>query len=151
LIKKYKISILFYNFFLSAFFFDEYYKYFDILFAFYELVAETFDCFYKYRTFYSILKIIGIIFALIFIPVYIIVFPIFLHFAIKDLYYFKFIPEIRKQYNNKLIFFSIILGEEILSLVLLFPLIALHYIYNILYFPTLGIVMLIRYLLYNTC
>ena len=116
---------------------------------FYEIVAKLFDCFNKYRIFYFILKIIGIIFAVIFIPIYIIIFPIYLHFAIKDLYYFKFLPEIRNQYNNKLIFLSIILGEVILSLVLLFPLIALHYIFNIFYFPIFSLVMLIRYLIYH--
>jgi hypothetical protein len=112
------------------------------------LLSKPFDCFEKYAIFYTILEIIGVIFILIFIPVYIIIFPIYLHYAIKDLYYFKFLPEIRKQYNNKLIFLSIVLGEEILSLVLLFPLIVLHYIFNSLYFPILCLVLLIRYLIY---
>ena len=90
----------------------------------------------------------GFIFAGILLPVYIIIIPIYFHFAIKDLYYFIFLPEIRKQYNNKLIFLSIILGEEILSLVFLFPLIALHYIYTFLILPIIGIILLIRYLIY---
>ena len=150
LIKKYKISILFYNYFLSVFFMEEYEKYLEILFSFNELVAKQFDCFYKYRTFYLILTIIGIFFGFIFILIYLII-PMFLHFALKDLYYCKFLPEIRKQYNNKLIFLSIILGEEILSLVLLFPLMAWHYIYLILFFSIFGIVMLIRVLIYHIC
>ena len=74
-----------------------------------------------------------------------------MHFAIKDLYYFKFLPEIRNQYNNKLIFLTIILGEEILSLVLLFPLIALHYIHIILFFLIVSLARLIRYFIYKTC
>jgi hypothetical protein len=151
LIKKYQNPILFYYYFLESFIFEEVGKYFEILFAFYEIVIKLFDCFYKYKIFYFILEIIGIIFGLIFIPVYIIIFPIYLHFAIKDLYYFKFLPEIKKQYNNKLIFLSIILGEAILSLVLLFPLIALHYIYHILFFSIFGTVLLIRYLIYGVC
>ena len=114
----------------------EYEKYFEKLklFDFYLLVEKQFDCFKKYKIFYFILEIIGIFFGLILIPVYIIIIPIFVHFALKDLYYFKFLPEIRIQYNNKLIFLTIILGEEILSLVLLFPLIALLYIHIILFF-----------------
>ena len=121
------------------------------MFAFIELVGKQFDCFEKYETFYFILKIIGIIFGFILILVYFIMIPISLHFAIKNLYYFKFLSEIRKQYNNKLIFLSIVLGEEILSLVLLFQLIALHYIHNILAFSIVGIVRLIRYFIYKIC
>ena len=151
LIKKYKISILFYNYFLSAFSFEEYVKYFEKLFVFYELVAKLFDCFKEYEKFYFILVILGIFFGLIFIPVFLIIIPIFVHVTLKNIYYFKFLPEIRKQYNNKLILLSIILGEEILSLVLLFPLIALHYIYHILFLSIFCIVLLIRYLIYDEC
>ena len=82
LIKKYNISIFFYNYFLCAFIFREYGKYIDILFAFYELVSELFDCFTKYDLLYSILEIIGIIFGCIFLPVYIIIIPIFFHFVL---------------------------------------------------------------------
>ena len=151
LIKKYKISILFYNYILSAFIFEEYSKYLRVLFGFYKLVAKPFECFKEYEIFYWILKIIGIIFGLIIFPVYITITPIFLYFAIKDLYYFKFLPEIRKKYNNKLIFLSIVLGEEILSLTLLIQLMVFNYIYDILLFLIFSIVMLIRYLLYNIC
>ena len=90
LIKKYKISILFYNYFISAYFFQEYEKYFNKFGDFCELVAKQFVCFEKYKIFFFILEVIGIIFGLILIPVYIIIIPIFVHFAIKDLYYFKF-------------------------------------------------------------
>ena len=151
MIKKYKISILFYNYFLSAFSFEEYVKYFEKLFVFYELVAKLFDCFKEYEKFYFILVILGIFFGLIFIPVFLIIIPIFVYVTLKNIYYFKFLPEIRKQYNNKLINLSIILGEEILSLVLLFPLMAWHYIYLILFFSIFCIVMLIRVLIYDLC
>jgi len=130
---------------------EEYEKYFKILFTFYELDAKQFDCFEIYKKFYFILAIIGNIFGSILIPVYIIIIPIFVHFALKGLFYFIFLPEIRKQYYYKLILLSIILGEEILSLVFLFPLIAWHYIYHILFFSIFGIFMLIRYLIYNVC
>ena len=89
-----------------------------------------------------------IILAHIFFPIFIILVPIFFHFAIKDLYYFKFLPEIRKKNYNKIVYFTVILGEEILSLIFLFPLIACHYIY-LLFFPILILVQLIRNLIYG--
>jgi hypothetical protein len=149
LINKYKISISFYNFFLYVFIFGEYKNYIEILGLFFELISRLFDCFKKYELFYFILKIIGIFFGIFFLLVYIIIIPIFLHFAIRDLYYFKFLPEIKNKYNNKLLFSTIILGEEMLSLVFLFPLIALHYVYTFLVFPIIGIILIIRYLIYN--
>jgi hypothetical protein len=87
LIKKYNISISFYNYFLDVFDFGEYIKYIELLGLFFDLVARQYSCFKKY---------IAIIFACILVLVFIIIIPIFFHFAIKDLYYFKFLPEIRK-------------------------------------------------------
>ena len=102
----------------------------NILLTLYDFVGKLLDCIEKYKIFYCILEIIAMIFGLITFPVYIIILPLFFHFVIKNLYYFQFLPEIRYQYNNKLIILSIILGEEILSLVFLFPLMIRHYIKN---------------------
>ena len=93
---------------------------------------------------------IGIIFGCIFIPVYFIIVPIFFHYAIKKLYYSKFIPDIDDKYNNKLINWIIILGEEILTLVFTFTLFAFNYLYPILFFPILLLILLIRKLIYGT-
>ena len=150
LIKKYMPSILFLQYGLEPFFQREYEKYIELYLNIIELIANSFDCCRKYKILYCILEIIGIIFAIVFFPIYIIILPIFFHFAIKDLYYFKFLPELNKRYNNnKLLAFSIILAEEILSIVFLFSLIALHYIYSILFFPIMLLVLLIRNLIYG--
>jgi len=70
--------------------------------------------------------------------------PIFPHFTIKKYYYFKFIKEIKKEYNNKILIPLIIFGEEILFLIIIFPLIIIHYIYIILIVPILMLYLLIR-------
>ena len=146
MINKYIISIIFYYLFFYPFIFilGEYDRYIEILVTFFELVGKIFDCFEKYETFNCILGIIATIFVLILLTVFQIVIPFFLHFIIKDLYYFQFLPKIRDQYNNKLITLSIILGEEIFSLVFLFPLMTLHYIHIILFFSILGLVKLFK-------
>ena len=144
LIKKYKYSILFSEYGLQPFFPREYIKYIGIYCWIFDLIKDIFYCFREYDTLYNILRVIGIIFAIILFPVFIIIVPIFLHFAIKDLYYCKFLPDLREQNYNKIVYFSIVLGEEILSLVFLFSLIAWHYIYSILFFPIMFLVLLIR-------
>ena len=148
LIKKYRTSILFLEYLINPFFQREYEKYLELLYEFYKLISKIFDCFRKYDLLYCFFQIVGYIFGLIFLPIYIIIIPIFIHFAIKDLYYFKLLPEIKEKYKSKLIFVTIVLGEEILSLVFLFPLIAWHYIY-LFFFPILSLVVLIRKFIIN--
>ena len=148
LIKKYKASILFVEYGLQPFFQREYENYIEIYFYFADLFAKLFDCFRDYDIFYSILEIIGVIFGILFLVIFVAIVPIFFHFAIKKLYYLKLLPEIRNKYNKFIIFF-IFLGEEILSLVFLFTLIAWHYIFSALFFPIMLLVLLIRNLIYG--
>ena len=147
LIKKYKKYILFFEYSLKPIF--SLADYFDILFSFYELIFKLFDCWRNYWRLYDILKVIAIILGCIFVPVYIIIIPIYAHFIIKKTYYFKFLPEIKKQYNNKLLSLSILLGEEILSIVFLFTLISFHYIFMALFPTILSIILLIRNKIYG--
>ena len=149
LIKKYKFSFLFYEYFIETFSPKNYVKYIEILGDFYELIADLFYCCRKYEKLYCILEVIGIIFAFLSIPVYFILVPIFFHYSIKKLYHYKFIPEIREKYNNNLIIWPIILGEEILTIVFMFTLFAFNYLYPILFFPTLFLVLLIRKFVYD--
>ena len=146
LIKKYNDSFLFFKYTLRPNFC---FIYFEILSKFYELIAGLFDCCNKYKLLYKILEVIGIIFDIIFFPIYIIIIPIYPHVVIKNLYYFIFLPEIKKQYNNKLISLSILLGEEIFSLVLIFNLFTFHYIFVALVFPIFSLVLLIRNKIYG--
>ena len=106
-------------------------------------------CYRRCGKVYDILRIVGIIFGYIFIPIYMVIVPISIHYTIIDLYYYKFLIEFRKKYDKKLIIYAIVFGEIILSLVFAFPLIAWHYIYTILFFPILFIVLLIRNRIYN--
>ena len=126
--------------------------YLDFLYDFYDLIpkSKVFNCCYRRcEKFYDILRIVGIIFGYIFIPIYLIIVPISIHYTIIDLYYYKFLYEFRKKYDNKLIIYAIVFGEIILSLVFAFSLIAWHYIYTILFFPILFRVLLIRNRIYN--
>ena len=149
LIKKYKASILFHKYFLYPFSQYSYRVYIDILANFYDLIANLFGFCEKYEKLYIIIEILGVVFGLIFFLIYIILVPISIHYMVKHLYYFKFIPEIKYQYNNKLIFVSIALGEELLSLIFLFSLIACHFIYTFLFFPILGLILMIRNIIYK--
>ena len=97
LIKKYKKSFLFLEYGLQPFFQKEYEKYLDIYGFILEFIGNLFYCCYKCELLYCILEIIGMIIGIIFLPIFVIAVPIFFHFAIKDLYYFKFLPEIRKK------------------------------------------------------
>ena len=120
-----------------------------ILFNFYDLIAKLSCCFKKCKLLSTILEVIGIIFSLIFIPIYFLIIPIYPHFVIKNLYYSKFLPEIKKQYNNKLIPIFILLGEEIFSFVFIFILFCLHYVFIGLCIPIFCLIILIRNIIYN--
>ena len=69
LIKKYKASIILYEYFMKFFVPGLYCKLIDLLFDFYESIAKLFECCEKYETLFCILAIIGIIFGCIFIPI----------------------------------------------------------------------------------
>ena len=149
LIKKYKKSILLYEYAIKPIF--VLISYLDILFFFYKLIGKLFNCCSQYK-FYFLLEIIGIFFGIIIIPVYVLIIPIFPLFVIKRIYYLKFLPEIRQQYNNKLITLSIFLAEEILSLILIFSLFCIHYIFLFICLPIFGLILLIRKFYYGlTC
>ena len=139
---------MFFNYFLYPFFIRYYKEYIEILIPFYDLIYKIFYCFRKCRKFYGILEIVGIIFGCIFIPIYVIAVPISIHYMIKNLYYGKFLQEINDKYNNKLCIL-IIIGEEILSLIFIFSLFALHYFYTIIFFPIFLLVVFIRNIIYK--
>ena len=107
-----------------------------------------FDKFYHCKI-YGVFAIIGIIFACIIVGIYIIAIPIFPHLVIKKLYYYKFIKELRSDHNNIILLILIIVGEEILFLVLIFPLMIIDYLYNILFLPLLLLIDFIRKRIYE--
>ena len=150
LIKKYLPPSLFLKYGIEPYFQREYEKYIDLYGGIIEPISRLYNrrC-HLPHTLNFIFELVGFIFAFIFLPIFIIIVPIFFHFAIRDLYYFKFLPEIRKKYYNELVYCSIILGEEMLALALLFPLIAWHYIFSALFFPIMLLVLLIRNLIYG--
>ena len=150
LIKKYLPSTLFLEYGLEPYFQREYEKYLDIYTYIVDRIARLYGrCCNIPDPLDCIIETFGFIFAFIFFPIFIIIVPIFFHFAIRDLYYNKFLPEIRKKDYNKMVHCIIILGEEILAIVFLFPLIAWHYIFSALFFPIMLLVLLIRNLIYG--
>ena len=149
LIKKYRNSFLIYQYFIFPFFPNEYENYLKIIYALYEIVEPIcYDIFNNCKG-YEVFKIIGIIILTIVISIYIITIPIFPHFAIKKLYYCKFIKEFKREHNNAILFMLIIIGEEILFLILIFPLMIIHYLYHILFFPILFLIGIIRKMVYG--
>ena len=70
-------------------------------------------------------------------------------YILRHIYDYKFIPEMKEKYNNKIITISIIFGKEILSFVFIFWLFALHFIFPALFFPIFMIVILIRNKIYK--
>ena len=86
--------------------------------------------------------------AFIFIPIYVLKIP-YPIVSLKKLYYLKFVPEIRRQYNNKLITLSIILADAILSLIFIFSMYWLHYIFFCIALPLLVLVQIILNLFYK--
>ena len=153
LIKKYKFSILLFQYLILPFFPEEYEKYINLVLIVFDFVYNLFKCCQKYEKLYLILEIVGVFFCFIGFIIYFTIVPIFIIFAIKDLYYFKFLPEIRKQFDNILVFLIILLGEEILCLVFLFSLVAWHFIYTVVFFPILFLILIVRKCIYgiNIC
>ena len=150
LIKKYLPSTLFLEYGLEPYFQREYEKYLDIYTYIVDRIARLYGrCCNIPDPLDCIIEAFGCIFTCIFFLIFIIIVPIFFHFAIRDLYYNKFLPEIRKKDYNKMVHCIIILGEEILAVVFLFPLIAWHYIFSALFYPIMLLVLLIRNLIYG--
>jgi hypothetical protein len=106
----------------------------------------------KYELLTLVLEIIGGIFGFILMIIYLLIFPLYPQFVIKHNFYKKLIPEIKNRNNNKIITYTIILGEIILSLTLLFNLFTIHYFF-FLSLPILGFGRLIRNKIYGirTC
>ena len=150
LIKKYRLSFLIYQYFTLPFFPNEYFDlYIKFILDLLDNIADIFfDKLYHCKI-YGVFAIIGIIFTCIIVGIYIIAIPIFPHLAIKKLYYYKFITELRSDYNNIILLILIIVGEEILFLVLIFPLMIIDYLYNILFFPLLLLIDFIRKRIYE--
>ena len=150
LIKKYKNSFLIFQYFTLAFFPNVYYRlYLDFILKLLERIgdflSDKFSCCLEYDVF----VIIGIVLGFITLGIYIIAIPIFPHLAIKNLYYNKFIKEFKSEHNNIILLIIIIIGEEILFLILIFPLMIINHLYNILFFPLLILIDLIRNKIYN--
>ena len=157
--KKYRNQILTNEYFILPFFPREYENYIEIFGDLFFFIGKNYikccpncekccDKCCRYIDDYLILAILCRFFAILTLVKYITVFCIFPHFAIKKLYYFKFIKEI-KEHNNKFLLILIILGEEILFLILIFPLMIIHYIYTILFFPILWLICFIRNKIYD--
>jgi len=150
LIKKYRPSFLIYQYFTLPFFPKEYYDlYFKcICYLLDNIAAILAEIFYGCNG-SDVLAIIGIIFGCIIVGIYIIAIPISPHIAIKKFYYYKFIKEFRSEHNNIILLLLIIVGEEILFIVLIFPLMIMHYLYNILFFPLLFLIDFLRRIIYE--
>ena len=154
LINKYRSQFLINEYFILPFFYYEYQNYLDLVGFLFDFINDYFccrnciSCIRKCENF-CIFEVLESILAVLLFIFYIIAFPIFPHFAIKKLYYLKFIKEIKNKHNNKILLILITLGEGILFLTLIFPLMIIHYLYTILFFPILGLVCLIRNKIYD--
>jgi len=151
LIKKYKLSNIFLEYGLLPYFDREFERKYLHLYSF---IVESIGKLYYFLNCcdlcdYRIEDIVGIFLIVIFFPVFLIILPIFFHIAIRDLYYFKFLPEIKKQNYNKIVYLAIIAGEEILALIFLFPLMVCHFLYLALFYPIFFLFSFIRNLIYG--
>ena len=150
LIKKYRPSFLIYQYFTLPFFPNEYYElYFKLILDLLDNIARILYNKFSDCKGYDVFEIIGIIFAFIIVGIYIIAIPIFPHLAIKKLYYYKLIKELRSDHYNIILLILIIVGEEILFLVLIFPLMIMNYLYYIIFFPILILSDFIRKKIYE--
>ena len=114
-----------------------------------DLTVKLFTCCVKdYGIVRTILEIIGFIIWAIFIPVYIVI-PLYPHFIIKRIYYSKFLSEIKNQYNNKLIYYFIILGQIIFSLVFMLTFFIMNYIIAVILLPIYFLIIHIIFKIYR--
>jgi len=156
LIKKYRPQILINEYFILPFYPNEYENYLKMVADLIGFIADNcctkcIKCCTECGNWLDknlIFLVLCIILTILGLIIYITVFCIFPHFVIKKLYYFKFFEEIR-EHNNKILLILIILGEEILFLILIFPLMIIHYIYTILILPIFGLIFCIRNKIYD--
>jgi len=145
LIKKYKVSILFYEYNIKHIF--RICTYMDVYEKFCNLVAKLFSCCWNSKCRCILEGILTILLMILFlIYIFIVPFPLIIS---KRIYYYKLLPEIRNRYNNKFITFTIIISEEILTLVLILYLLLLHYLYFCLFVPISLLIILLRNLYYK--
>ena len=149
LIKKYKYSILLYDYFIHPFFPKKYGQYLKALINFYGCIRDKFNCYRKYKVLYSILYVIGIIFGCIGIPLYMILVPIVPHIMIISLYNYILIKEIEEKYTCKFICYPILFGEILFFCAFMFSFMIMHYLYTIFFFGIMFLVLLIRNIIYN--
>ena len=144
IIKKYQFLFVFLNllFYLREYFLKGYGDY-VILFNLLEKIEKYLNNNFKNSKGYIILEILQIFFGLISIIVYVIVFPISLHIIFKKVYFIYLMESIKKYKRLKIL---IIIGEELLFLIFLFPLVGFHYIYSISLFIT-ALINLIYYMI----
>ena len=130
--RKYRKKILFYKYniydIIMKFSSNEYKKYFyNTIFKLYNIISDPIYFNYRYSDYYIFLQIIGYFLGAIFFIIFILFFPFFFHACIKNLYYKNFITTIKKY--RPILKIPIVLGEELLTVIFIFPLIACHYIY----------------------
>ena len=135
--RKYRKQMLFYKYniydIIMEFSPNECKKYFyNTIFKLYNIISD--EIYFKYRNsvYYIFLQIIGYFFGAIFFIIFILFFPFYFHACIKNLYYRSFIIAI-KNFRRKLKK-PIAIGEELLTIIFIFPLIVCHYIY-LLFIP----------------
>ena len=149
LIKKYKLTFLFLEYIIHPFFPQEFGNFYENLG---KLLDKIFCCFNKIEKYKVLTIILAILLGIILFPFFQLIYSTFLIYAIKKIYYKKFLPDIKVNINNqlyKLLLFIIIFSEEIICLINTFGLIICYFLYLLLFFPTLGIVVLIRNKIYK--
>ena len=117
-----------------------------ILFTFFEFIGNIFGKMCGNCKAFIILEIIGIIFGLITLFLYILLIPIFPHITIIKLYY-GYIKEVREK-NENIILIPIIIGEGLIFIISLFSLMIFHYLFLIILL-IMGLISLIMRCLYN--
>jgi len=128
LVKKYRSQLLINEYFILPFYLFEDNNYMKIIFGLFGFIKDK-SC--KNSENNCILQNLFSIFSILIL----LIFPLFPHFSIKKIYYHKFLKEIKNKQNNKILLILIILGENILFLILLFPLMIIHYLYTIIFSP----------------
>ena len=150
---KYRKQIIFFKYNFCDFFlllfklcFEDYFNL--CLFELYERIYNFFNKKFGDCKGYIFLEILGIFLASLFIIFYVIIFPVSFHIMVKKLYY-KYFKETIKEYNFRLIL-PIMVIEEILFLIFLFPFICFHYVWASI-FPIYIIIGLIIFGIIELC
>ena len=117
LIKKYKLTFLFLEYIIIPFFPQEFGNFCENLA---KLLDKIFCCFNKIEKYKVLTIILAILLGIILFPFFHLICSTFLIYAIKKIYYKKFLPDIKVNINNqlyKLLLFIIIFSEEIICLI----------------------------------